>query len=158
MKLLNNVQSIITKLLLPLLIVAALAYWWMNKDKNTVQESDKVETISDQRPSNNAAKTTINTTKKTESADNTSPSSYSLNSNGDVVNGNGAIVFANGSYEFDQKGNLIDKNNKRIILPAASISRDFADKLNSLLSGLSSTVTSNDMQSLFNDMSRPEIG
>lgn len=143
------------KYLLPLLLLGALGYWWMNKDKTATPEMDTSKTEVPAKKSVNTSTqpaTTTNSTDATTTVDNTSPKSYTLNSNGDIVNGNGAIVFANGSYEFDANGNLIDVTNKRIILPATSISEDFAQKINGLLSGMKKTVTSEDMKTLFGDM------
>ena len=143
------------KYLLPLLLLGALGYWWMNKDKTATPEMDTSKTEVPAKKSVNTSTqpaTTTNSTDATTTVDNTSPKSYTLNSNGDIVNGNGAIVFANGSYEFDANGNLVDVTNKRIILPATSISEDFAQKINGLLSGMKKTVTSEDMKTLFGDM------
>jgi len=139
------------KYLLPILIIAGLAYWWMNRDKEVVQETDKVEMPADQASNNNEERTTINTEKISKDVDNTSPSSYNLNSNGDVLNGNGAVIFATGSYEFDQDGNLVDKRNKRIILPAGSITKDLATELRALFSE-TTAVSLEDMQTLFGNM------
>ncbi len=139
------------KYLIPLLFLAALAYWWMNKDKAADKEEVKTEITTETDKVTTAPVAT--TTDKVESnVDTKSPSSYSLNANGDVVNGNGAVVYASGSYSMDDKGNLIDKATSRILLPAASISRDFGDKLKGLLSGLTKTVTAEDMKKLFGDM------
>jgi len=139
------------KYLLPILIIAGLAYWWMNRDKEVVQETDKDEMPADQASNNNEERTTINTEKISKDVDNTSPSSYNLNSNGDVLNGNGAVIFATGSYEFDQDGNLVDKRNKRIILPAGSITKDLATELRALFSE-TTAVSLEDMQTLFGNM------
>lgn len=140
------------KYVIPLLLVAVLAYWWMNKDQIATTEGDEMKISSDKTSSTNDENPLIKASPSTNSTDNTSPKSFSINSNGDVLNGNGAVVFASGSFEFDQKGNLIDRTSKRILLPAVSISRNLGDTLNALLSGLSNTSSTEDMKALFGDM------
>ena len=147
------------KYLLPLLLLGALGYWWMNRDKTTEVTPTMEETAVTKKNINDTKAT--NTTKITTTTSNsninvsqgkTASPKYTLNDNGDILNENGAILFASGSYEFDAKGNLVDKTNKRVILPGSAMSRDLGEQLMALLSGMKKSATADDMKTLFGDM------
>ncbi len=144
------------KYLLPLLFLGAIGYWWMNKDKAATTDIDTTKTEITTGQKDVEPKKVITTSRDNETKVSTGETAaitgYSVNANGDIVDENGKVLFANGTYELDAKGNLINKVNKRIVLPAASISRDLGDKISSILSGLSTTVTMEDMKSIFGDM------
>lgn len=147
------------KYLLPLLILAGLSYWWMNRDKATTTDVDeaKTEIATDKKEIDTRKSTTtepaVDVDIDPSEADTDIRPGYSVNANGDIVDENGKVLFASGTYEFDANGNLVDKTNKRIILPVTSITKDLAGKINSMLSGQTGTeVTMEEMKTIFNDM------
>ncbi len=142
------------KYLLPILLLGAIGYWWMNKDKTTeeVQSAAATDKTEVQKKSDTKITTTTSSPSITVNTGKNNAPTYSLSQNGDILNDKGAIVIASGSYEFDAKGNLVDKGNKRVILPASDMSRDLGEEIMALLAGMTKAVSADDMKSLFGDM------
>lgn len=142
------------KWLLPLLLVAALLYWWSSRDKGEIDATtDTTEQVESTDVATSATETTATTNTSADATSNAATSGLSINSNGDVLNANGAIVYAAGSYQVDADGNLVSSDGK-ILMNAADISSDFMARLKAAIGSLtgSATPTMENMKVLFGNM------